>query len=497
MISNFLKPYRPNPFRFIWPRLYKWMFPLFYIHNALHVRHVLGVHQTEMSEQSVHNLSQVKSHPGHHLILSSHSSFMDPPFLMDAFRRANKLMPVWIAGHDVLHGLRGFREWYLSTIGVMSLDRGVTDRRSLSFAQSVLDSGKQSLLIFPEGEADYCNMSLRPFYAGACMLVLNAALKSDDGLPVKMFPIFLYHPFISAPQSSLQKAIEQYLADLSQRYPNPKNIPDLTEDNLPDCLRQLLRTSLAAININLETTSLNLSEAFNALAKATLINLYATYLPSVLNELDMTEILQNFQSVMSLKNQMSSYLLRHINAPILTDVLEDDAKLDALACSLISIYETQQLKILESKYLGIMYLDDAPTQRIARLKDMLKNIMPFVLKREQASDEQLTRWREHLEDCRRVKSFYLIAEDIQKLNLESEASKITWEAFDEVVTKLEIAMISKFRFREPRRLEIIAGEPIDVRQFIEENNTLTRKAMLTKLTQTCYDAIQVLMDSKR
>ena len=303
-----------------------------------------------------------------------------------------------------------------------------------------------------------------------------------------MLPIFLYYPFLSAPISSLQKDVNRYLSDLKQLYPNSLTV-DLHTSSIKPALLSVLNCSLKALGVSNSEIS-NLSDTFLQLAKARLKNLYATYMPEVVINND---IFDDFQTVMGLKNRMSSHLFRLTNAPDEIVIEQAKEKLQTIITSMGSLYDIAQLETMENTFLGLTYSSDSMEQRADRLFDMFKHMKPFIKQKRLASRRLMAQWQEHSLDCRRVKLFYLLAQDLARLQLHQDVSPITWEDFDEVLTKLEIALLAKFRFRSPRRVEIRSGEPIDVSQFVTENNKLPRKALLQALTQKSYKTIQKLM----
>ena len=484
------KPYRPNPFRSIAHQLQTWLFPLFYWHNDWHLYTKFKLEPLIYSEHTLKHLRNASQAKGGHLIVCNHVCFMDPHVIVETTRRGMGQMGISMAGNDVFEGLYGFQAWYMSITGVFSLDRGSLDRRSMMMAEAVLAKHKEPLVIYAEGEADYSNQTLRPFYSGAFTFALNHATKqgkqaSSDAV-TWITPIAIRYQFVESPEAEINTAIAALSEELDSLQPDLANRSISKSASYEEKIRSLALKGIAILEQEFllsPQADLPLEERLTQCREAILISLCKEHCPEALENI--SEL--TFQDIMALKNKIRSILAKKYDAP---DRIELEKALEILPKSTI-----KDIKKLENQWLGMaisrFYRADSLEKRRQRLEDHLNSILPWSKIRENASPEARLRWKKQMNQTRQVKLLWLLEEDLVKL--ESNPSP-HWEELDEALVKLEILLFSRFVYRARRRAFVSVGEPIDVQAFLKTNIDLGKRERLNQLTEDTHTSVKSLLD---
>ena len=107
------------------------------------------------------------------VLLPNHPTHADAAVLLEATRQAGLTTQV-MAAYDVF--LRSRRDaWVMQKLGAFSVDREGSDPRAMKQALSVIERGRHSLVVFPEGNVYLENDRVTPFSDGAAFLALRGA----------------------------------------------------------------------------------------------------------------------------------------------------------------------------------------------------------------------------------------------------------------------------------------------------------------------------------
>jgi hypothetical protein len=127
--------------------------------------------------------------PGDRLMFTpNHPTHSDPQVMIEVLRRLRvrgEFMTAW----EVFVRNRAFR-WLLPRIGCFSIDRWGLDSQAIKHANEVLRRGKNSLVVFPEGNVFLQNDLVSPFNEGAAFFALRTAKElAPDGKRVLIVPV--------------------------------------------------------------------------------------------------------------------------------------------------------------------------------------------------------------------------------------------------------------------------------------------------------------------
>lgn len=96
--------------------------------------------------------------------------------------------------------------------GCFSINREGTDRAAFTKAVEVLSSGKNPLVVFPEGEIYHCNDLVTSFREGAAAIALTAARKAKREIVV--VPCALKCRYVTDPTPNLERVMSRLEARL-------------------------------------------------------------------------------------------------------------------------------------------------------------------------------------------------------------------------------------------------------------------------------------------
>ncbi|NQU22949.1 MAG: 1-acyl-sn-glycerol-3-phosphate acyltransferase [Candidatus Nealsonbacteria bacterium] len=91
--------------------------------------------------------------------------------------------------------------------GGFSIDREGTDLSAIRQAKEILQSHKNPLFIFPEGDVYHCNARITPFREGPAAIALMAAKKADR--PVVCIPCAVKYTYLEDPTPELLELMDE------------------------------------------------------------------------------------------------------------------------------------------------------------------------------------------------------------------------------------------------------------------------------------------------
>ncbi len=152
------------------------------------------------------------------ILTPNHADELDPPICMELSRIVKKQF-MMMCNREAFDEYRGIAGWVFQHIGVFSVERGGHDSPSKEFATSVVKSGKDVLLIFPEGEIYYLNEMVQPFHSGAIDIGLRAIIEQRDTCPdftAVIIPMAIKYRYPPSIRKILEKRVQKMEQKLSQ-----------------------------------------------------------------------------------------------------------------------------------------------------------------------------------------------------------------------------------------------------------------------------------------
>lgn len=134
------------------------------------------------------------------MIMPNHASHADPFTIYaaaDAVGTAIHVMATWHVFYDKPYLIR----WILRSHGCFSVDREANDVGAFRQAVEILQTKREPLVIFPEGEIYHCNDRVTPFREGAAAIAVAAARRAKRR--VVCVPCAITYRFLSDPTDSL------------------------------------------------------------------------------------------------------------------------------------------------------------------------------------------------------------------------------------------------------------------------------------------------------
>lgn len=128
------------------------------------------------------------------LITPNHCTYSDPYLLYDAVDRLGTAAYFMTAWQVFGRGTR-FKQYLLQKHGAFTIDRDGADRQAFRTAIEILQTRREPLVVFPEGEMYHLGDQVTPFQEGAAAIACAAVRKSDR--PVVCLPCALkYYPLV-------------------------------------------------------------------------------------------------------------------------------------------------------------------------------------------------------------------------------------------------------------------------------------------------------------
>ena len=151
------------PYTFRAPRVQAWLRPLgLALNRAIHLSRKYRVARIETEGfQRVRELNEA----GHAVLIApNHSDHSDPHVVMELLARHG--MRAWFMAAREIFEVSPAASWALQSMGVFSVDRDGPDLSAIKTAITLLETGNDPLVIFPEGEIYHHHRRLDPLNEG-------------------------------------------------------------------------------------------------------------------------------------------------------------------------------------------------------------------------------------------------------------------------------------------------------------------------------------------
>ena len=166
------------PYTFRPPKMQAWLRPLgLALNRAVHLSRKYRIGRIEADGfQRVRELNEA----GHAVLLApNHSDHSDPHVVMELAAR-HGMRAIFMAAREIFE-VSPTASWALQSMGVFSVDRDGPDLSAIKTAITLLETGADPLVIFPEGEIYHHHRRLDPLNEGVASILLKVAAR----LPVK------------------------------------------------------------------------------------------------------------------------------------------------------------------------------------------------------------------------------------------------------------------------------------------------------------------------
>lgn len=140
------------------------------------------------------------------MIMPNHCSHADPYMIYAAADRIGTglhLMATW----HVFHDKSRLVQWLLRKHGCFSVDREANDIGAFKLATSILQTKREPLVVFPEGEIYHCADRVTPFREGAAAIAVAAARKADR--QIVCVPTAIRYTYVDDPTPSMTETMGQ------------------------------------------------------------------------------------------------------------------------------------------------------------------------------------------------------------------------------------------------------------------------------------------------
>ena len=147
---------------------------------------------------------------GHAVLLApNHADHSDPHVMIEAIAR-HGMRSHFMAAREVFE-VSNAGAWALQRMGVFSVDRDGPDLSAIKTAISLLESGGDPLVIYPEGEIYHHHERLDPLHEGVASILLKAAARLGEGKKAYLVPVgirFRHDPAVESTFSSRLDRLE-------------------------------------------------------------------------------------------------------------------------------------------------------------------------------------------------------------------------------------------------------------------------------------------------
>ncbi len=494
------RKFQPNPFKFWQPHHRHWCYGYFKKLNDFLLSQKYNIGQVKLSEDSRQKLEALTiNNPTKTsvMFLGNHTNYIDPHILCDWFI-PNTVDMNWISGLEPFEKRGGLDGYHINSVGCYSLDRGISDKRSLLFTQKALNDGEKPLLIFPEGEADYAPHCVRPFFAGAAQLLMRAAKTHENSeQSVLAVPFSIHYRFEQNPLATIKNHIRQLVEDCQKAYPYFKGVTRGYEklDTIETCfegLKQLTQDSVRALSDSLKMEYSN-SLSINAISQLAFL-----ILKPVIAEHTPEDVLATppncYLDWMTLKNKYRSLIAKKLYAPSIVMVEQALSKLKEMTAineegKALSLIDRWYIREWEKMAFGNTQLEQPISKRIRSLTSWFKGQHAFAMAKSNASDSRISQWKSQTNQCRQAKMLILLAMDMA--HFEQNPGQLNWEAIDGLLIKLEILMLSRFNYRGAKTAELFINEPLNIKNWVASHSEADSPGLNTLLTQTLINNNQL------
>ena len=186
------------PYTFRAPAIQPWLRPLgLTLNRAVHLTRKYRIARIEDEGfQCVRELSEA----GHALLLApNHSDHSDPHVVMELVAR-HGMRAIFMAAREIFE-VSPTASWALQSMGVFSVDRDGPDLSAIKTAITLLETGADPLVIFPEGEIYHHHRRLDPLNEGVASILLKVAARLPAGKCAFLVPVglrFFHDPTVEA-----------------------------------------------------------------------------------------------------------------------------------------------------------------------------------------------------------------------------------------------------------------------------------------------------------
>lgn len=269
-----------------WP----WLIRLFQggVHHFL--ARPLGF-RLNISQADIQRLQTLQKEPGGVILTPNHANLADA-FSLQELGRQTGLYPATMAALEdfdrKIANLPYRLVWpVVSRLGYFSVNPGNESlKRSNTYAKTLLEQGKQPLLIFPEGRVTWNNGSIGPCRNGAMRFALQAA--QTNGKPVRVVPIGIHYQYSEKARFRLEQMLSRQEKAFIKEFPGIK-LPDLPSNaSVQKRIDRLLDSFFSQWEKNYQIFSktINQSERIEAIQQATLGKLNQEYGLQTVNRKD-------------------------------------------------------------------------------------------------------------------------------------------------------------------------------------------------------------------
>lgn len=176
------------PYTFRPPKLQAWLRPLgLALNRAVHLSRKYRIGKIEEDGfQRVRELNEA----GHAVLLApNHSDHSDPHVVMELVAR-HGMRAIFMAAREIFE-VSPTASWALQSMGVFSVDRDGPDLSAIKTAITLLETGPDPLVIFPEGEIYHHHRRLDPLNEGVASILLKVAARLPAGKSAFLVPVGL------------------------------------------------------------------------------------------------------------------------------------------------------------------------------------------------------------------------------------------------------------------------------------------------------------------
>ncbi|MES2921663.1 MAG: 1-acyl-sn-glycerol-3-phosphate acyltransferase [Verrucomicrobiota bacterium] len=186
------------PYTFRPPKLRNWLRPLgLELNRAVHLRRKYRIAKIEAD--GFHRVRELNA-AGHAVLLApNHSDHSDPHVVMELVAR-HSMRAIFMAAREIFE-VSPTASWALQSMGVFSVDRDGPDLSAIKTAITLLETGPDPLVIFPEGEIYHHHRRLDPLNEGVASILLKVAARLPAGKSAFLVPVglrFFHQPSVEA-----------------------------------------------------------------------------------------------------------------------------------------------------------------------------------------------------------------------------------------------------------------------------------------------------------
>ena len=174
------------PYTFRPPKPRGWFRPLgLWANNSLFLRRKYNVPQLE--DEGFARIKELSS-AGHAVLLAPNHADHSDPHVMSALIARHGMRSHFMAAREVFEVSKA-GAWALQSMGVFSVDRDGPDLSAIKTAITLLETGSDPLVIYPEGEIYHHHERLDPLHEGVASILLKAAARMKDGREAWLVPV--------------------------------------------------------------------------------------------------------------------------------------------------------------------------------------------------------------------------------------------------------------------------------------------------------------------